>query len=395
MLECKVWIFEEVVHEDDEFAHDGSESDFGRLACGAQPLIKLFELPVGMRRNQGRHVERPADRCAPTADASATVPLTTLTRMGCQSGQRRRLAAVERAQFGQFRQHTQRGDGADAGDGFEFLHPFIQGDGVCAQLFELVLDLEQITFESAHKTLGLATQGWHGEAFGLLALRHEDFQHLHPPPNQFGQLLFLFGAGGGGFGEQGLAVSGEDGGINVIGLGALAGGAGEVADAGGIQNTDRHFGFMQGGDHVAFVTAGGFADDMDAGLGNQEFKQAAMTDGSVGQVVDLTGEVELQVQLGNVQARVDSGHSVLAPSCKCELAFVGRSINGSSLGHRPERLRLLTHMVTDQCQRVANSSVPLPSGLQARRQSHLPIRSVPDKHRWKDRYKRAGVRASV
>ena len=86
-----------------------------------------------------------------------------------------------------------------------------------------------------------------------------------------------------------------------------------------------------------------------------------MACGGVGQVVDPTGEVELQVKLGNVQARVDSGHSVLAHSCKCELALVGRSINGSSLGHRHERFRLPAHLANDQCQRVTNSPAPLPS----------------------------------
>jgi hypothetical protein len=120
-----------------------------------------------------------------------------------------------------------------------------------------------------------------------------------------------------------------------------------------------------------------------------------MTGGGVGQVVEATGEVELQVKLGNIQARVDSGHSVLAHSCKCELALVGRSINGSSLGHGHERFRLPAHLAHSQCQRVTNSSAPLPSGLQAGRQSHLPIRSVPDKDRGKGRYKRTQVREGV
>ena len=189
----------------------------------------------------------------------------------------------------------------------------------------------------------------------------EDFQDLDPAADQFGQLLFLFGAGRGGFGLQRLAIGGQDGGINVIGLGALAGGAREVPDAGGVQDADGHIGFMQCCDDVTFVTAGGFTDDVSTGVSGQEFKQPAMTGGGVGQVVDATGEVELQVKLGNIQARVDSGHSVLAHSCKCELALVGRSINGSSLGHRHERFRLPAHLVSDQCQKVTNSSAPLPS----------------------------------
>jgi hypothetical protein len=61
---------------------------------------------------------------------------------------------------------------------------------------------------------------------------------------------------------------------------------------------------MQRGDDGAFVTAGGFADDVNAGLNGQEFKQPAMTGGGVGQVVNTTGEVELQVKLGNIQAGI-------------------------------------------------------------------------------------------
>ena len=78
-----------------------------------------------------------------------------------------------------------------------------------------------VPFEPPHEALGLATQGRHGEAFGLLALGDEDFHDLHAAADQFGQLLFLFGAGRGGFGLQGLARSGEDRRINVIGLGPL------------------------------------------------------------------------------------------------------------------------------------------------------------------------------
>ena len=116
-----------------------------------------------------------------------------------------------------------------------------------------------------------------------------------------------------------------------------------------------------------------------------------MAGGGVGQVVDPTGEVELQVKLGNIQARVDSGHSVLAHSCKCELALVGRSINGSSLGHRHERFRLPAHLVNSQCQKVTNSSAPLSCRLQAAGQSHLPKPLATDKGRWKFRYKKVSA----
>src|SRR5579859_1641651 len=391
----KVGIFEDVIHQDDEFAHDGSEGDFGGLTRQAEALIKLFKLVVRMSGDECSHVEYPSDRSASATDAAASMPVTTFTRMRSQTGQCGSLAAVERAQFGQFGQYAQSGDGAHTSNGFELLHPFIQPRRLRAQFLELDFNLRQIPFQTADQALSLTPQGWQGEPLGLESLGDEDFEHLYPTADQFGQLLFLWGTWCGRLGKQCLTVGRQDGGVNGIGLGALAGGAGEVPDTGGVQDADRNLGFMQCRDNVAFVTAGGFTDDLDSGLGGQKFQQPPVAGGGVGQVVEATGQVKLQVKLGNIQAGVDSGHSVLAHSCKCERALVGRSINGSSLGHRHERLRLPAHLAKSQCQRTTNSSAPLPSGLQAGRRSHLPIRSVPDKDRWKGRYKRAGVRWRV
>jgi hypothetical protein len=53
----------------------------------------------------------------------------------------------------------------------------------------------------------------------------------------------------------------EDGGVNRIGFGALALGAGEVADASGFD--DGHGGGgVEGAHHGSFVTAGGFANNL-------------------------------------------------------------------------------------------------------------------------------------
>ena len=146
------------------------------------------------------HVEGATNRRAAAADAPASVPLPAFAWMRSQSGQGRRLTPVERAQFGQFSQHAQGCDRADAGDGFEFLHALIQGGGLGAQRFELCFDLFQIALQPAHEALRLTPQGRQREAFDLLPLRDEDFQHLHAATDQFGQVLFLFGARYGGFG---------------------------------------------------------------------------------------------------------------------------------------------------------------------------------------------------
>jgi hypothetical protein len=68
-LECKVGIFEEVVHEGNEFAHFGGERNFGGFACGTQALLELFELTVGVGCHECGHVEGTADRRTPTPAA--------------------------------------------------------------------------------------------------------------------------------------------------------------------------------------------------------------------------------------------------------------------------------------------------------------------------------------
>ena len=192
ILECKVRVFEDANHQDNQFAHDGSEGDFGGFTGGTQPPVKLFELTIGMGGDEGGHVEGTANGCASAADATPSVPLAAFARMRCQSGQGCRLPAVERAQFGQFGEHAQGGDGPDAGNGFEFLHALVQGGSLCAQRLELFFNLFHVPFEPPHEALGLAAQGGHGEAFGLLALGDEDLQDLDPAADQFGQSLLLF-----------------------------------------------------------------------------------------------------------------------------------------------------------------------------------------------------------
>src|SRR5271170_6753192 len=119
-------------------------------------------------RDQGGHVEGATNRSTTAADTTAALPLATLARMRSQSGEGGGLATVEGAQFGQFGEHSQGGDRPDAGDGFELVHALPQWSGLRAQRFEEFFDLFEILFEPTHEALGLATQGWDGQPFGLL-----------------------------------------------------------------------------------------------------------------------------------------------------------------------------------------------------------------------------------
>ena len=81
--------------------------------------------------------------------------------------------------------------------------------------------------EPADETASLDVERGESQPLQLLALGHEQIQELSAAANQFGQLLFLIGAGRRRFRFEFGAVVGENGGIDIIGLGVLAQGAGE------------------------------------------------------------------------------------------------------------------------------------------------------------------------
>ena len=132
-------------------------------------------------------------------------------------------------------------------------------------------------------------------------------------------------------GSEDLAVGGQHGRVRAVGLRALAWDAGKVLHPGGVQDADRDGGLVEGGPPVAFGAAGGFADDLSAGLAGQEMDEPVMAGGAVEQVVKATGPLELEVVLGNIQARGESRvPGVRTPCCPCERARQGRSLNGWS-----------------------------------------------------------------
>jgi len=143
-----------------------------------------------------------------------------------------------------------------------------------------------------------------------------------------------------------------------------------------------------GGHDLAFVAAGGFAEDLSAGLGAEESDEPAVAGGGVGRAVKARDPVELEVLLGTAQARVESVvHSVPAHSCGCEPAWVGRSINGSSIGDGRERLELPAHWAWDPRQAGANLFAPRPSRQPAGRPFPLLPRTIPEKDRGQSRSK--------
>ena len=115
----EVWVFQEAVHEDDEFAHDGSEGDFRWFSGGAEPGIKGFEDVVMADGAQGGHVKRLPDGTAPATDATEAGLMAAVTIVRGDPSQGRSGLVGESAQFWHFGQQSGRHHRADARDGVQ------------------------------------------------------------------------------------------------------------------------------------------------------------------------------------------------------------------------------------------------------------------------------------
>ena len=131
---------------------------------------------------------------------------------------------------------------------------------------------------------------------------------------------------GPGFGPQGLGEVGQDLGIDLIGFGQLAGGAGEFPHRLGIDQGHRQLGLGQGRGHQELITAGGLQHDELGFEGRQALDQlldAAVVVGGDKMAV-LRPHGHIQVLLGDVEADKNLAvHSLLSRPCRCEIMVSG------------------------------------------------------------------------
>ena len=146
---------------------------------------------------------------------------------------------------------------------------------------------------------------------------------------------------------QSLTVGGEQRRIDRIVFGTLTLRQSEVTDLGWIDNTHRHVGGMKNSDQPTFVATGSLADHVCVTNRAQELDQSGMSCGSIGQRVLPIGQVELEGDLGNVQANIDGRfvfrhnvRGVRAHSCTYERAFGAALSTVRVTDTRHERLRL-------------------------------------------------------
>jgi hypothetical protein len=311
----KVFIFKQMIHQHDQFAHTGGHGDERFFAGESQARIKRLEDAIMANGTQGGHIEGATDRAAAATDMAAAGEFTTVTVIGGNARQGGRRLGIELAEFGHFRQHGGGHDRPDPGNGFQpsglprqvRIRRNKRGDGLVTlvDLFFQQLEELPVLADAERIRVMIGPVGFHGAGVDELpaALGH------------ICQLPLLGRKARRRGGLEGGAIAGQDGGIDGIGLGALTLGAGEVPDAGGFDNAHGDVRGLQRLDDRLFVAARGFANDMRPGMAAQQFEELGMAFGIIGQGVETAGEVELQRKLGNIKAAMED-RNVLTHTCK-------------------------------------------------------------------------------
>ena len=255
-------LFEEAVEMDEEFAHDGGESDFVSFTAGDETLIKSFEDGVEAGGGQGSHVEGASNTTASALDAAQATSRAAIAIEGSKTGQGGDLAPGKGAQLrhvGQKAGDSQRANAADFGQELGFggkkRMGFDQGLDQPDEVIDLLVEVADVLAQGleADRIGGLLETGvFPGPVLDELAAPGDEGIELDH--------------GGIGLWRQSrselAAIIGQEPSIDGIGLGPQAFGPGEVAGLAGVEHGEANAGLVKGLDEGPMVRPGGLTHDL-------------------------------------------------------------------------------------------------------------------------------------
>ena len=316
-------MFKEAIHEDDEFTHAGGQCDQRFFSGGEQALVESLENAVMAHGTQSGHVEGATDGAPSATDRTDCVVLATIPVIRGDASQGGSRLMIERSQLGHFRQNRGGNDRADSGDSLQ-TSSFISQLGIFGdEGGNGLITLFNLFFQKAAQLPVLAAAEGVSVMFGVIAFDHHQANQLLSPLGPVCQLLLLRRRCQRGCRGKGFAIFGQDGRINGIGFGALALGPGEVTHTARFEDTHRKACGLEHTHDRLFITASGFANDLSVGISPQAFEELGVTFGIIGQGMEMAGQMELQRELGNVQANIEDRCIVLTHTCRIRATIMG------------------------------------------------------------------------
>ena len=217
------------VEHGEQLAHDGDESEARGFSCVAQPPVEAPQWRIVPDRDQAGHEEGCAHFDASALDVSLAAIAATVAVHRCDAGEGGDLMTIDGAEFGQLNNQRARHDITDVGNAFEQILFGAEHGALLDQPVDGAVDPSAFRRKAAQDGLERALGEFVGsfaEAL-LLGVDHDD--ELATSGEEFAQAQHervghRLGRGPDGFGEMR-----DHAGVDRIGLGQFADGAGELA----------------------------------------------------------------------------------------------------------------------------------------------------------------------
>ena len=258
----KRWeVFEEGIEVDEEFAHGGGEGDFEGFSFGGEAQVEGFEDGIFRGGHQSGHVEAASGFGAAATDHAFAFEGAAIAIAWSQAGEGGDLLTGEGAELGDGGEEADGGEFADSIDlaqaGDFTLEEWIGGE----EFFDLRLDVGLLCFQ---ETQQLFDRGEDGRLVGLLEtvfLGSNQLDELIAPRDGGFELQLGLAEGIARSRLKTLAVVGEEGGINLVGLGEESLRFGVVANLARVDDAHADAFALESQHQLAVVGAGGLADD--------------------------------------------------------------------------------------------------------------------------------------
>lgn len=255
-------MFQQSIHDREQFPHGGDEGHLGRLPRGAESAIKGCEVGIVSSGTDRRHIQGGSHRGAAAPDMALAAVLAAIAVHRGDADEGGDGAPVERPQFGQLGEKRPRGNRADPRDAAQqILLDSPHGTGLNGRP-DLVVHVVHAPFEPANVIPQIARDAASGRGLLEAAALHADhLDQLPPPRDQRRERLRR------GIGERPRRrlhprpERGEDVRIDGVGLGGAAERLREGPHLPWIDDRDRQAHRGARGDQGTLIPAGRFDDD--------------------------------------------------------------------------------------------------------------------------------------
>lgn len=216
------------VENGEKLAEAGDDCDFLWPAALNEALVGGFDDGIVPNGDECGHVQDVADAASSAADHAMAAPCAQIFvewRDADESGQ---LAAIERAEFGQFGDEGSRGYRANARHGGQEIFRLAPGGRGADAVIDIDIDVREFFFQKSEMAVDFLGEALVGGAPAAIGLHADHLDDLPPPGDEFAEHSGFVRGDRPRLRPDPLREQGDDLRIDGVGLGELSERPGEI-----------------------------------------------------------------------------------------------------------------------------------------------------------------------